>query len=51
MPIRIIPRDVIQCYMCGKEIKDYEGVSAFLDFLQIEFMCKECAEKDKEADV
>ena len=43
--IHIKPRHIIECYVCGKEIKDYEGVSIFPTFTQIELVCKACAKK------
>ena len=49
--IQIKPRYIVECDICGKEMKDYEGISIFIDVAQIKFACRECAKKwDKEQD-
>ena len=44
-PIKLKPRDEVECYMCGKTIKDYEARVIFPDVDKMEFACEECADK------
>ena len=42
-PIRLNPKDEVDCYLCGVRIKDHEADVIFPSSTQMEYACAPCA--------